>query len=219
MGHGVLFGTVADLVITGQDSSMPDRPRTSDRVLQSPCEWCGAAISHPVRGGRRRSYCNQTCRQRAYEARTAARRLDRDLEIERHRPAPAERIVERVMEPGVPQRIGAWVETLEHLVGALESGAIAWHQQARVAELLVAADTAVRQNARRFPAYFRGTRFIPTPRPDRPQGSPPNLSPPAKPRPQPISGFTTTPVMGNPTENGLNRAQRRALAKARKKSD
>ena len=33
------------------------------------CEWCGDRIAVAVGGGRRKKYCGQSCRQRAYEAR------------------------------------------------------------------------------------------------------------------------------------------------------
>lgn len=37
------------------------------------CEWCGAEFEASSRG-RRRKYCSQSCRQRAYEARSGIRR-------------------------------------------------------------------------------------------------------------------------------------------------
>ncbi|WP_157440686.1 hypothetical protein [Actinokineospora inagensis] len=40
----------------------------------NPCGWCGAQLPDDGRGGRRRRYCAQSCRQRAYERRTAVQR-------------------------------------------------------------------------------------------------------------------------------------------------
>ncbi|MBO0840831.1 MAG: hypothetical protein J2O49_08435 [Sciscionella sp.] len=38
------------------------------------CAWCGRRIPQVNRSGRRRVYCTQSCRQRAYERRTAVQR-------------------------------------------------------------------------------------------------------------------------------------------------
>lgn len=37
-----------------------------------PCAWCGETIHRQAPGGRRRLYCKQSCRQRAFEARRTA---------------------------------------------------------------------------------------------------------------------------------------------------
>jgi hypothetical protein len=52
---------------TGTSTGVPARTRTR-------CEWCGREL--PVSGsvGRRRRYCAQACRQRAYENRNALQR-------------------------------------------------------------------------------------------------------------------------------------------------
>jgi len=47
---------------------MTERERTSGR-----CLWCGRPVSE-IGVGRRRQYCRQSCRQRAYEQRTTTRR-------------------------------------------------------------------------------------------------------------------------------------------------
>lgn len=44
---------------------MPDR---------QPCAWCGRRLDQPTGQGRRRRYCGQPCRQRAYEQRLLLRR-------------------------------------------------------------------------------------------------------------------------------------------------
>lgn len=38
------------------------------------CGWCGRPVDQPSTVGRRRRYCGQACRQRAYERRTAVER-------------------------------------------------------------------------------------------------------------------------------------------------
>ncbi|HEY0636789.1 MAG TPA: hypothetical protein VGD67_04020 [Pseudonocardiaceae bacterium] len=40
----------------------------------TPCAWCGRQVDQPTGAGRRRRYCAQPCRQRAYEQRLALRR-------------------------------------------------------------------------------------------------------------------------------------------------
>jgi hypothetical protein len=40
------------------------------RVRPQPCRWCGREVAH-TGVGRRRQYCRQSCRQRAYEQRAA----------------------------------------------------------------------------------------------------------------------------------------------------
>jgi hypothetical protein len=40
------------------------------RTRSQPCRWCGRAIVNNA-AGRRRLYCRQSCRQRAYEQRAA----------------------------------------------------------------------------------------------------------------------------------------------------
>jgi hypothetical protein len=39
-----------------------------------PCAWCGRRLDQPAGAGRRRRYCGQACRQRAYEQRATLRR-------------------------------------------------------------------------------------------------------------------------------------------------
>lgn len=38
------------------------------------CGWCGRRLEQAAAKGRRRRYCGQSCRQRAYERRTAVQR-------------------------------------------------------------------------------------------------------------------------------------------------
>jgi hypothetical protein len=46
-------------------------------VIRRTCGWCGTEISPRAKGkGRPRTYCSRSCRQRAYEVRTARERQD-----------------------------------------------------------------------------------------------------------------------------------------------
>ncbi|WP_285499715.1 hypothetical protein [Actinokineospora sp. NBRC 105648] len=51
----------------------PDEP-VRRREQSRPCGWCGAQLPAEDRAGRRRRYCAQACRQRAYERRAAVQR-------------------------------------------------------------------------------------------------------------------------------------------------
>jgi hypothetical protein len=43
-------------------------------VAPQHCGWCGRRLEQSATKGRRRRYCGQSCRQRAYERRTAVQR-------------------------------------------------------------------------------------------------------------------------------------------------
>jgi hypothetical protein len=106
-------------------------PGPVERVLQTPCGWCGNPITQPPRG-RRLRYCDRSCRQRAYEVRTAQARLQRDLDAERVRQEPAERVIERVVQPRHPSTAGAWTTALDALGEQLRTGPLAaqpWHHR------------------------------------------------------------------------------------------
>lgn len=98
-------------------------PTPVQRVASSPCEWCGKPIQQPPRG-RRLRYCDRSCRQRAYEARTAERRLQRDLAAGRIRAEPAERVVERLVQPRRPRTAMGWSRMLDALTEQLHAGKI-----------------------------------------------------------------------------------------------
>lgn len=46
------------------------------RTLAIRCQWCGRRLPDPTGVGRRRKYCGQSCRQRAYEDRTVLTRRE-----------------------------------------------------------------------------------------------------------------------------------------------
>jgi hypothetical protein len=43
-------------------------------VRRAHCGWCGRRLEHGATVGRRRRYCGQSCRQRAYERRSVLQR-------------------------------------------------------------------------------------------------------------------------------------------------
>lgn len=69
-----------------------------DKLLARTCDWCGADIELNSRG-RHRRYCGRSCRQRAYEVRTAQRRQvdDRAAGTARGEDEPVREVVERTV--------------------------------------------------------------------------------------------------------------------------
>jgi hypothetical protein len=85
------------------------------KVLRRTCDWCGKEISPRPKGkGRPRLYCDRSCRQRAYEVRTARERQERDQEAgtARRDDEPVREVVREVVTrtrlvpsgPGTPVR-------------------------------------------------------------------------------------------------------------------
>jgi hypothetical protein len=106
--------------------SSPDRLQDVPR-----CAWCGRPIEFaPV--GRLRRYCNHSCRQRAYEVRTAEARLRRDVDAGRVRQVPAQRVVEPTAQPGYPTMIDTGVSILEELAAQLRDGRIEPTNRSRI---------------------------------------------------------------------------------------
>ena len=69
-----------------------------DKLLSRTCAWCGVEMAARKKGrGRQRKYCSEAHRQRAYEVRTARRRLERDQEAGRARAddEPVREVVKR----------------------------------------------------------------------------------------------------------------------------
>jgi hypothetical protein len=135
------------------DAAGEARPRpgeVTERVVQVPCGWCSAAIPVNHWPGRRRRYCTQSCRQRAYELRTAAARYGADLAAGRIAVEPAERVIERTVLAPYPTRPADWIAALEALAEQLRSGQLdpAQHDQLRLAlqPVLAALDSPVAQD-------------------------------------------------------------------------
>lgn len=60
------------LLTTSRDEIERDRAQGIGRPRH--CEWCGCRLPEAGVAGRRRRYCGQACRQRAYERRAAVQR-------------------------------------------------------------------------------------------------------------------------------------------------
>jgi hypothetical protein len=126
----------------------------TERPLQTPCEWCGSAVRQPPTG-RLLRYCDRSCRQRAYEARTAKRRLGADVDAGVVRTEPAERIVERVVRAKHPHNPAGWETALEELRAQLADGRIGpWHTQ-RLQRALALVDEQLRITDERDQALQR----------------------------------------------------------------
>lgn len=95
--------------------------RVTDRRAGSECGWCGTWVPYTGRG-RPARYCGGSCRKRAYDVRSAERRLDRDITAGRI-PTQTERVIERtiteIRDPAPPQRAREWEALLGELVAQL----------------------------------------------------------------------------------------------------
>jgi hypothetical protein len=122
----------------------------TERPLQTPCQWCGAAVRQPPTG-RLLRYCDRSCRQRAYEARTARRRLDADIDAGVVRAQPAERIVERVVRAKHPSTPAGWESALAELRAQMADGRIGpWHAE-RLQRAVALVDEQLRAIAAAWP--------------------------------------------------------------------
>jgi len=97
-----------------------------ERLVSRTCAWCGDLIVYSGRG-RRRTYCSKAHRNRAWEVRTAEKRLGRDLAAGTASAAPVREVVSRPpvaaktappapAAAAVPTRVADWVK----LLGVLE---------------------------------------------------------------------------------------------------
>jgi hypothetical protein len=73
--------TVTSSDLVGRQQRTPPRdvdarvvPRRTNRDASVRCQWCGRRLPDQGGVGRRRRYCAQSCRQRAYESRHTLRR-------------------------------------------------------------------------------------------------------------------------------------------------
>ncbi|MBM0279830.1 hypothetical protein [Micromonospora tarensis] len=99
----------------------------TEREIETPCGWCGNAIVQPARG-RKKRYCERSCRQRAYELRTAERRHQGDVDAGRIRTVPAQRVVERTVQPRRPVTVAQWETALADLAEQLHAGRYPWER-------------------------------------------------------------------------------------------
>ncbi|GAA2531764.1 hypothetical protein [Pilimelia columellifera] len=137
-----------------QDQAQPQQ-RVYERPLIVLCQWCGEALLTPGRGPAPR-YCSRpkSCRQRAYELRTAQARADADAAAGRLREEPVRQVIERVVQPKHPTMAGAWVAALEALTKQLRTGPLRHqpHHHGHIAAALAAAAAAIPAQHRPAPA-------------------------------------------------------------------
>ena len=69
----------------------------SDRKKPAPCAWCGKDVA-PNATGRRRKYCGQSCRQRAYEQRAQLKGTGIDQDSIILRPSMVEGLHDQLFE-------------------------------------------------------------------------------------------------------------------------
>ena len=129
-----------DQAPTGPPETVRERP-----VLVQ-CQWCGESLLCAPRGPAPR-YCPRpkTCRQRAYEVRTAQARADADPVDGGRSTEPIRQVIERVVQPRHPSTAAAWIEALQALTGQLQRGPLkhTYHRHAELAAALRAALDAV----------------------------------------------------------------------------
>lgn len=138
------------------------------RPVQTPCGWCNRPITQPPTG-RLLRYCNRSHRQRAYEVRTAQRRLQADLQqgLVVRQPAPT---VEKTPRPAYPNTVDGWEQMLAHLSAQLSAARFPLERDRLRTALQTALDAA-----------GPGPQRIPHPRRETPPAPPPpvRLSPAA----------------------------------------
>ncbi|WP_216204612.1 hypothetical protein [Amycolatopsis aidingensis] len=61
-------------VAAQRDASRDETPSGRRAARPQHCGWCGRRLEGELSVGRRRRYCGQSCRQRAYERRSAVQR-------------------------------------------------------------------------------------------------------------------------------------------------
>ncbi|MBI2702978.1 MULTISPECIES: hypothetical protein [Mycobacterium] len=107
----------------------------SRRVRPQPCRWCGRDVTD-VGMGRRRQYCRQSCRQRAYEQRAMISRGEASA-------LPVDAVVLSAEEAAdLSDRVYQVRCAAEDVVTALDEGAAARELRELCDELLRAARAA-----------------------------------------------------------------------------
>lgn len=105
------------------------------RIRPQPCRWCGRDVSDAGLG-RRRQYCRQSCRQRAYERRASINRAN-DIVL------PADAVVLSADEAAdLADRVYQLRCAAEDVATALDEGAEATELHDLCAALVRAAEAA-----------------------------------------------------------------------------
>ncbi|MER5624338.1 hypothetical protein ABT061_25220 [Streptosporangium sp. NPDC002544] len=114
------------------------RMRVHERLEGRSCGWCGVHVAYSGRG-RPAIYCSKSCRNRAWEVRSAEARLQRDIAAGTVRTEPVREVVREtvvqtrfVPAPCEPAELGAgsavpataqqWLAHLEELAAQLREG-------------------------------------------------------------------------------------------------
>ncbi|MBO0882806.1 MAG: hypothetical protein J2P17_21225 [Mycobacterium sp.] len=109
----------------------------SRRVRPQPCRWCGRDVADAGQG-RRRQYCRQSCRQRAYEQRVSINRAEGT-------PVPVDAVVLSADEAAdLADRVYQLRCAAEDVATALDEGAEATELRDLCAALVRAAQAADR---------------------------------------------------------------------------
>jgi len=112
---------------------MPTDPNR-DLLISRTCGWCGSVMTYSG-SGRPRTYCRKSCRNRAWELRTAEARLGRDLTAGRATAEPVREVISRppTLPPAprapappkplkVPTKTADWIGHLDALGEQLHDG-------------------------------------------------------------------------------------------------
>jgi len=93
------------------------------RIERRTCAWCGEWMTYSGHGPMR-TYCSKSCKNRAWELRSAERRLGRDLAAGRADPGPVREVVRPPAPTAVkvPTRIADWTKLLGELQQQLGEG-------------------------------------------------------------------------------------------------
>ncbi|MEU6721562.1 hypothetical protein ABZ897_59850 [Nonomuraea sp. NPDC046802] len=108
-----------------------DSVEVRDRLQGRTCAWCATYITYSGRG-RPPSYCSKSCRNRAWEVRTAERRLQRDIVAAAVRAEPVREVhtetvtrtrtrVQTRLERRPPSTARGWAEHLAVLTEQLRA--------------------------------------------------------------------------------------------------
>ncbi|WP_431914464.1 hypothetical protein [Nonomuraea jabiensis] len=111
------------------DINEVDSVEVRDRLQGRTCAWCATYIPYSGRG-RPPNYCSNSCRNRAWEVRTAERRLQRDIAAAAVRAEPVREVrtetitrtrtrVQTRLERQPPSTAHDWVEHLAALTDQL----------------------------------------------------------------------------------------------------
>ncbi|MFE3454970.1 hypothetical protein ACFXJ8_39210 [Nonomuraea sp. NPDC059194] len=104
--------------------------RVEHRLDSRSCAWCRYPVPYSGRG-RPPSYCSKSCRNRAWEVRSAEARLQRDIAAGVLRTEPVREVIrETRVEPLTPTTARQWLDHLEELAGQVredELGRQHWH--------------------------------------------------------------------------------------------